>query len=93
LGRKRGEIEEWLRRIVWGGFKDEYVVYIRFRREDGVEELYPIPATHITDLRHGYMYVHGEPIPLHRVVEIRDKNGVVVYRRRGFKEKEKTSSQ
>ncbi len=81
MGRKRGEIEYWLRRIVWGGFRKEYTVYIRYRREDGVEELYPIPGDRIRDLRRGYMFVDDEQIPLHRVEEIRDKSGKTVYKR------------
>lgn len=80
-GRKRGEIEEWLKRIVFGGFKDEYMIFIR-HRENSEEFLRPIPGSLITDIRRGSMIVQGEIIPIHRVEEIRRKNGVVVYKRR-----------
>jgi len=80
-GKKRGEIEEWLRRIVFGGFKDEYMIFIR-HRENGEEFLRPIPGSLITDIRRGSMIVQGEIIPIHRVEEIRRKNGFVVYKRR-----------
>jgi len=80
-GKKRGEIEEWLRRIVYGGSRDDYIIYIK-HREDGEEVLRPIPGSLLRDVRGNCMIVEGEIIPLHRVVEIRRKNGVVVYKRR-----------
>lgn len=81
MKRKRGEIEEWLKRVVFGGRRDEYVVYIRFRTEQG-EVLKPIPGGVIEDFRGGLIYTRSEVIPVHRVEEIRDKNDRVVYRRR-----------
>ncbi|MCC6040619.1 MAG: RNA repair domain-containing protein [Desulfurococcaceae archaeon] len=83
-GKKRGEIEEWLRRIIFSGVKDDYVVLIR-HRENSEEVLKPVPGTLLKDVRGGYMIVDGEVIPLHRVEEIRRKNGVVVYKRRGMR--------
>ncbi|ACL11778.1 DUF504 domain-containing protein [Desulfurococcus amylolyticus] len=80
MGRKRGELENWLRRIVFGGFKNNYVIYIRYRAESG-EILKPVPGELIIDLRAGYIYTHNEIIPLHRVEEIRDKNNRVLYKR------------
>jgi len=80
MGRKRGEIENWLRRIVFGGKKSEYVIYVRFR-VDGEEVLRPIPGELIDDLRGGYMYVKDDIIPIHRVAEIRDRNNRLLYRR------------
>jgi uncharacterized protein (UPF0248 family) len=79
--KKRGEIVEWLRKIVFGGTKDDYVVFIR-HRENGEEVLKPIPGALLEDIRGSYMVVGGEVIPLHRVEEIRRKNGIVVYKRR-----------
>jgi len=80
-GRKRGEIEEWLRKIVFGGFKDDYVIFIK-HRENSEEILRPIPGSLVDDVRGGFIVVKRELIPLHRVEEIRRKNGVVVYKRR-----------
>lgn len=80
MGRKRGELENWLRRIVFGGFKNNYVIYIRYRTESD-EILKPVPGELIIDLRAGYIYTHNEIIPLHRVEEIRDKNNRVLYKR------------
>ncbi len=81
MGRKRGEIEEWLRKVVFSGNKEEYIVFIKHRNDKGVV-LRPIPGRFIDDLRRGYLYVGEEMIPFHRVVEIRRKNGTIVYRRR-----------
>ncbi len=77
---RRGMIEEWLKRIRFGGDAGKYVVVIRFRGEKG-EELVEIPGEAIDDVRRGYFYVGGEPIPFHRVVEIRDKRGKILYSR------------
>ncbi len=81
MGRRRGEIEEWLRKVVFSGEKDEYIVFIKHRTNEGVI-LRPIPGRFIDDLRRGYLYVGEEMIPFHRVVEIRRKDGAIVYSRR-----------
>ena len=81
MGRRRGEIEEWLRKVVFSGEKDEYIVFIKHRTNEGVI-LRPIPGRFIDDLRRGYLYVGEEMIPFHRVVEIRRKDGTIVYSRR-----------
>jgi uncharacterized protein (UPF0248 family) len=81
MGRKRGEIEEWLKRIFFTGKSREYFIYVKFR-VDGEETLKPIPGEVVVDVRGGYIYTaSGEQVPFHRVVEIRDKKGVVVYKR------------
>lgn len=81
MGKKRGEIEEWLRRIYFGKHREQYVVFIK-HRIDSEEMLKPIPGEMISDVRGGFVYVKsGEVIPYHRVVEIRRKNGEVVYKR------------
>ncbi len=77
---RRGMIEEWLKRIRFGGRPEEYIVVIRYRGEKG-EELLEIPGRFIEDVRRGYFYVGGEPIPFHRVVEIRDKRGKILFSR------------
>lgn len=82
MGRRRGEIEEWLKRIMWGGGRENYVIYIRHRSMDGIEDLKPIYGEEISDIRHGYIVVGEDYIPFHRVVEIRDKKGNIVYRRK-----------
>lgn len=81
MGRKRGEVEEWLKRVFFGGRKEDYVVIVRFR-VDGEEHLRSIPGELIKDVRRGCMYVGEDCIPFHRVMEIRTKKGDVVYRRR-----------
>ncbi|WFO75263.1 DUF504 domain-containing protein [Desulfurococcaceae archaeon MEX13E-LK6-19] len=84
MTKKRGEIEEWLKRIKWGGHQSDYIVYIRYRRSgDNTEELKPIFGDEIDDVRRGYIVSGGEYIPFHRVEEIRTRNGRIVYSRRG----------
>lgn len=81
MGKKRGEIEEWLKRIFFSGRGDQYVILIK-HRTNSEELLKPIPGDGISDVRRGLIYIKsGEAIPYHRVVEIRRKNGEVVYRR------------
>lgn len=81
IPRKRGEIEEWLRRIFFGGRKEDYVIYVRFR-VDGDVTLRPIPGDYIVDIRSGYIYAKdGSAIPFHRVEEIRSKKGEIIYKR------------
>ncbi len=87
MGRKRGEIEEWLRKVVFSGEKEEYIVFIKHRTDEGVV-LRPIPGRFIDDLRRGYLYVGEEMIPFHRVVEIRRKDGTIVYSRRSGEKKQ-----
>lgn len=78
--RKKGEIEEWLKKIFFGGRKSEYIVFVKFR-EAGESVLKPIPGELITDVRRGFIFVGEDQIPFHRVVEIRLKNGLLVYKR------------
>jgi len=80
MGRRKGEIEEWVRRIFFGGRREDYIVYVKYRTVDG-EEYKPIPASFIDDVRGGYIVVGDDLIPLHRVVEIRDRDGKTVYSR------------
>ncbi len=87
MGRKRGEIEEWLRKVVFSGEKEEYIVFIKHRTNEGVV-LRPIPGRFIDDLRRGYLYVGEEMIPFHRVIEIRRKDGTIVYSRRSGEKKQ-----
>lgn len=82
MGRRRGDIEKWLRRIMWGDDKSKYIVYIKHRSSEGVETLKPIYGEEIDDIRYGYIIVGKEYIPFHRVVEIRDKNGNIIYKRK-----------
>ncbi len=81
MGRRRGAIEEWLKKVMWGGHREEYIIYIKHRGEDGVETLKPIYAGEIADVRGGYIVIGDEVIPFHRVMEIRKKSGEIVYRR------------
>ncbi|WP_448579127.1 DUF504 domain-containing protein [Thermosphaera sp.] len=80
MPKRKGEIEEWLKRIFFGGCKNEYVVYIKYR-DEGADVLKPVPGEFITDVRRGYIFIGEDQIPFHRVVEIRLKNGKLVYRR------------
>ncbi|MFZ8791743.1 MAG: DUF504 domain-containing protein [Thermosphaera aggregans] len=81
MTRRKGEIEEWLKKIFFGGRKDDYVVYVKYR-DEGVDVLKPLPGEFITDVRRGYIFIGEDQVPFHRVVEIRLKNGKLVYRRR-----------
>ncbi|ADG91341.1 DUF504 domain-containing protein [Thermosphaera aggregans] len=80
MTRRKGEIEEWLKKIFFGGRKNDYVVYVKYRYE-GVDVLKPLPGEFITDVRRGYIFIGEDQVPFHRVVEIRLKNGKLVYRR------------
>ncbi|MET1159908.1 MAG: RNA repair domain-containing protein [Thermoprotei archaeon] len=80
MGRRRGEIEEWLKRVFFGRNRNNYIVYIRFRVGNS-EEYRPIPAELIDDVRGGYIVIGEDKIPYHRVVEIRDRKGNIVYSR------------
>ncbi len=80
MTRKRGEIEEWVRRVFFGGDRDRYIIFVRYR-EEGEENLVPIPASIISDVRRGYIIIGDTMIPFHRVVEIRDSDGRLLYRR------------
>lgn len=79
--KKRGEIEEWLRKVFFGMDRGRYVLVIRHRSDAG-EEYKFIPFSSIKDIRRGYIYVGEDIIPLHRVLEIRSVNGEVIYSRR-----------
>lgn len=78
--KRRGEIEEWLKRIFFGGRKEDYVVLVKYRI-DGEEHLQPLPGELISDVRGGYIYIGNDCIPFHRVVEIRTKKGEILYKR------------
>lgn len=81
IPRKRGEIEEWLRKVFFGGKREDYVIYVKFR-VDSDAMLQPIPGDYIVDVRSGYIYLRdGSAIPFHRVEEIRRKNGEIIYKR------------
>jgi len=79
--KKRGEIEVWLRKIFFGMDRDKYVLVIKHR--NNFEEGYRfIPFSSIKDIRRGYIYIGEDAIPFHRVVEIRNIDGEVIYSRR-----------
>ncbi|MEM1675471.1 MAG: RNA repair domain-containing protein [Desulfurococcaceae archaeon] len=79
-GKKRGEIENWLKKVFFHGPRNEYVVYIRFRTNSGLEYR-AIPVELIDDIRDGYIVIGDDKIPYHRVVFIKKKNGSIVYSR------------
>ncbi|MEM2235396.1 MAG: DUF504 domain-containing protein [Desulfurococcaceae archaeon] len=80
MGRKRGKVEEWVRTVFYKGFK-EYVVLIK-HREGRVEVLKSIKVCEIVDIRGNYLILSdGTLIPLHRVVEVRNETGSIVYSR------------
>ncbi len=41
-----------------------------------------IPADSIDDVRGGYIFTRGYAIPFHRVLEVRDVKGRVIYTRK-----------
>lgn len=81
MGKRRGEVEEAVKRAFFSPDRGKYVIYVLDRAE-GRSELKPIPADKISDVRGGYIFVGGEAIPFHRVYEVRDKENRVVYKRR-----------
>ncbi|MGC9181484.1 RNA repair domain-containing protein [Thermogladius sp. KZ2Tp1] len=81
MGRRRGEIEEVLRRVFFSGHRSEYIVYVLDRTPEG-EGLKAIPADSIDDVRGGYIFTRGYAIPFHRVLEVRDVKGRVIYTRK-----------
>jgi uncharacterized protein (UPF0248 family) len=81
MGRRKGEIEEVLKRIFFAGKREDYIVLIIDRSPEG-EALKPIPAASIEDIRGGYIYVKDNVIPFHRVVEVRDVKGNIIYSRK-----------
>ncbi|MEM4481448.1 MAG: RNA repair domain-containing protein [Desulfurococcaceae archaeon] len=80
MGRRKGAIEEWLKKVFFSGHKEQYIVFVK-HRSDGEETLKPIPGDLIEDVRGGCIFIGDEVIPYHRVVEIRTKKGAVIYRR------------
>ncbi len=80
MGRRRGDIEEYLKRVFFHGPRKEYIIFIRYRTSEG-EEYRPIPVELIDDVRGGYIIIGEDKIPYHRVVEIRRKNGEIIYSR------------
>ncbi len=80
MGRRRGEIEEYLKRVFFHGPRKEYIIFIKYRTGEG-EEYRPIPVELIDDVRGGYIIIGEDKIPYHRVVEIRRKNGEIIYSR------------
>ncbi|WP_440059202.1 DUF504 domain-containing protein [Thermogladius sp. 4427co] len=81
MGRKKGSIEEALKRVFYSGHRDKYVVYVLNRTPLGVG-VKPIHVKDIDDIRGGYIYVKNDVIPYHRVVEIRDINGNIIFARK-----------
>lgn len=78
--KRRGEIEEWLRRVFFGGPREDYVVFVK-HRTNGELVYRAIPANSIDDVRSGYIVVGSEKIPIHRVAFIKRRNGTTVYSR------------
>lgn len=80
IGRRRGEIEEYLKKVFFHGPRKDYIVFIKYRTSEG--EIYrPIPVDLIDDIRSGYIVIGEDKIPFHRVVEIRRKDSKVIYSR------------
>ncbi len=82
MGRRRGKIEEWLKKIKWGGKSSEYIVLVRFRDENDVTILKPVKGEDIIDIRRGFIVLKNSVIPFHRVEEIRSKDGKILYKRK-----------
>ncbi|MEM1701130.1 MAG: RNA repair domain-containing protein [Desulfurococcaceae archaeon] len=74
-------MEKWLKRIFFGSRKEDYVIYIKFR-EENIETLRPIPGQLIDDIRGNCIITGNEVIPFHRVEEIRNINGKIIYKRK-----------
>jgi len=80
MGKKRGAIEEQLRRIIYGSKCPNCTILIVDRAETtGYKE---IPVNTITKVTQSYLILKdGTLIPLHRVLGIKDKHGNIIWKR------------
>ncbi|MGC9072268.1 MAG: DUF504 domain-containing protein [Acidilobus sp.] len=81
--KRRGMIEEAVRRAVNGGEPENYVIVYVERSPNGRQGLAEVRASEIIGVSRWAMTLKDEEtvIPLHRVVEVRSLDGSYVWRR------------
>ena len=80
MGKKRGAIEEQLRRIIYGGKCPDCTILVVDRTKTvGYKE---IPVSAIVRVTQSYLILKdGTLIPLHRVLGVKNKHGKIIWRR------------
>ncbi|HIC98240.1 MAG TPA: DUF504 domain-containing protein [Pyrodictiaceae archaeon] len=80
MSKKRGIIEEQLRRIIYGGKCSNCTILVIDRRKtSGYRE---IPVNAVSRVSQSYLILKdGTLIPLHRVLGVKDENGNIVWKR------------
>jgi len=89
MAKRRSRIREAVNRAIYTGHTDYQIVYIDRTPEQGAR-LKSVEARRITRVTGWAVYLDDDwtVIPLHRIVEIRDREGRVVWRRSGGKDTE-----
>jgi uncharacterized protein (UPF0248 family) len=84
MAKRRSEIRQAINKAIYTGHHDYRVVYIDRTRERGAQ-LKSIEARRIAKVTAWAIYLDDDwtVIPLHRIVEIRDAKGRVIWRRSG----------
>ncbi|MEB3806027.1 MAG: RNA repair domain-containing protein [Desulfurococcales archaeon] len=83
MGRRRSRIKQEINKLLYSGGGNDYtIMYIDRTREAGAR-LKSLPLNRVKKVTEWAVYLDDEEtvIPLHRIVEIRDSEGVVVWRR------------
>jgi uncharacterized protein (UPF0248 family) len=82
LARRRSRIREAINRAIHTGMAHRLRVVYRHRVEGVGERLVEIPLSMVVKVDSWALHLAGgDVIPLHRVVELRDEKGRVVWRR------------
>lgn len=81
---RRSEIRSVIKRLLYED-RREYVIMYRHRRDTGGETLRPLKVYMIDRVDSWAIHLKDgfTTIPLHRVVEVRDEEGRVFWRRKG----------
>ena len=82
MARRRSVIRSWVNRILHQGLAGYRIMYLD-RGEGGEARLRPLEPSRIARVTGWAVYLDDgyTVIPLHRIVEIRDERGRVVWRR------------
>ena len=84
MAKRRSRIREAVNRVLYSRDPGRYVILYRHRRPDGSETLAEIDPRWIERVDQWAVHLAmGETIPLHRIVEIRDRSGRLIWRRGG----------
>ncbi len=82
--RKRSRIKQEINKMIFTGKKNYVIVYIDRSRDTGIR-LRELPISKVARVTEWALYLDDDytVIPLHRVVEIRDREGRIIWRRSG----------